>query len=160
MKLYLVRHGDAVGPHVDPARPLSAEGIREVEHVASLLASGEVRVARVHHSGKERAHQTARILLQTVGPAELVQTPGLRPGDPAEAFADVLETFDEDVMVVGHLPFVAVLLHHLARHDTARHGVEFAPATVVSLDRDDAAALRLWSIDWAIDPRSRSLPNR
>jgi phosphohistidine phosphatase len=51
MRLYLVQHGDAVPERLDPERPLSAAGRREVEAVARLLASAGARVAQVVHSG-------------------------------------------------------------------------------------------------------------
>ena len=55
MRLYLVQHGDAVPEQLDPERPLSAAGRREVEAVARLLASTGARTVRVAHSGKLRA---------------------------------------------------------------------------------------------------------
>ena len=62
MRLYLVQHGDALPEQVDPERPLSAEGRRDVEAVARLLASAGTRAVRVAHSGKLRAQQTAEVL--------------------------------------------------------------------------------------------------
>ena len=59
MKLYLVHHGDAVPPDVDPQRPLSAEGRVGVEQVAGAAAQRAVKPAVVWHSGKLRARQTA-----------------------------------------------------------------------------------------------------
>ena len=63
MRLYLVQHGDAVPERLDPERPLSAAGRREVEAVARLLAGAGARVAHVVHSGKLRAQQTAELLV-------------------------------------------------------------------------------------------------
>jgi phosphohistidine phosphatase SixA len=62
MRLYLVQHGDAVPERLDPERPLSASGRREVQAVARLLADTGVRAAHVVHSGKLRAQQTAELL--------------------------------------------------------------------------------------------------
>ena len=62
MRLYLVQHGDAIPERVDPERPLSAKGRRDVEAVARLLASAGTRAVRVAHSGKLRAQQTAEVL--------------------------------------------------------------------------------------------------
>src|SRR5262245_41480035 len=39
LKLYLVHHADAVGPHVDPQRPLSSLGRQQADDVAAKLAS-------------------------------------------------------------------------------------------------------------------------
>jgi phosphohistidine phosphatase SixA len=50
MRLYIVQHGDAIPERVDPERPLSVEGRRDVEAVARLLASAGTRAVRVAHS--------------------------------------------------------------------------------------------------------------
>ena len=60
MRLYLVQHGDAVPERLDPERPLSVAGRREVEAVGRLLAGAGARVAHVVHSGKLRAQQDRR----------------------------------------------------------------------------------------------------
>jgi phosphohistidine phosphatase len=60
MRLYLVQHGDAIPERVDPERPLSAEGRRDVEAVARLLASAGTRAVRVAHSGKLRRNRPPR----------------------------------------------------------------------------------------------------
>ena len=44
MRLYLVRHGDAVSSDLDPARPLSAAGRAEAARMARFLAEAGVRV--------------------------------------------------------------------------------------------------------------------
>ena len=62
MRRYLVQYGDAVPERLDPERPLSPAGRREVEAVAHLFASTGARVVRVAHSGKLRAQQTAELL--------------------------------------------------------------------------------------------------
>ena len=37
MKIYLVRHGQAVGPEIDPERPLTKQGIAEVVALAKQI---------------------------------------------------------------------------------------------------------------------------
>jgi hypothetical protein len=69
MRLYLVQHGDALPEQVDPERPLSAKGRRDVEAVARVLASAGARAVRVAHSGKLRAQQTAEVLTAALAPA-------------------------------------------------------------------------------------------
>ena len=55
MELYLVHHGDAVPPRVDPQRPLSADGRARVEQVAGETAQRAIKPMVVWHSGKLRA---------------------------------------------------------------------------------------------------------
>ena len=52
MKLYIVRHGDALSGERDPDCPLSARGRVDAERLAGLLRAGGIRAARVVHSGK------------------------------------------------------------------------------------------------------------
>ena len=59
MNLFLVHHGDAVGPEIDPQRPLSAVGRANVDRLATLAAARGARPSVVWHSGKLRARQTA-----------------------------------------------------------------------------------------------------
>jgi broad specificity phosphatase PhoE len=59
MRVYLVQHGEAQPEAVSAERELTPRGRSDVERVANLLAGGGVRVAKVCHSGKTRARQTA-----------------------------------------------------------------------------------------------------
>ena len=59
--LLLVHHGDAVGPGVDPMRPLSSVGRAATERLAGLAAQRGVKPDVIWHSGKLRARQTAEL---------------------------------------------------------------------------------------------------
>lgn len=59
MLLLLAHHGEAVGPEVDPRRPLSERGRAAVERLAHSAALRGVKPGVVWHSGKLRAKQTA-----------------------------------------------------------------------------------------------------
>ena len=110
MRLYLVQHGDAVPEQVDPQRPLSATGRREVEAIGRLLASAGVRLTRVVHSGKLRAEQTAELLAMACAPDHGVEaSAGLSPNDPVKPVARTIASRPMDTMLVGHLPFMARL---------------------------------------------------
>ena len=63
--LYLVQHGEAVPDDVDPARPLSQAGKKDVERLAEFLARRKLAVSRILHSGKLRAQQTAELIAYT-----------------------------------------------------------------------------------------------
>src|SRR5918996_6119021 len=88
MRLYLVQHGDAVPEQLDPERPLSAAGRRDVESVARLLARNGIRAERLAHSGKLRAQQTAELLAAALVPGMVLEAmAGLNPNDPVEPVA-------------------------------------------------------------------------
>ena len=102
MRLYLVQHGDAVPEQVDPQRPLSAAGRREVEAIGRLLASAGVRSTRVVHSGKLRAEQTAELLAMACAPDHGVEaSAGLSPNDPVKPVARTIASWPMDTMARG-----------------------------------------------------------
>lgn len=150
MRLYLVQHGDALPEEVDPTRPLSAAGRPEVAAVARFLAAGGVRAPKVLHSGKRRAEETAALLAAAVAPGQTATArSGLAPNDPTDGIAREAATWDEDVLLVGHLPFMAKLVSRLVAGRDDAGVVAFRPGTVVCLERGDR---QHWSIAWMIRP--------
>jgi phosphohistidine phosphatase len=157
MRLYLVQHGDAVPEQLDPERPLSAAGRRDVEAVAHLLASTGARTVRVAHSGKLRAQHTAELLATALAPRMVPDImPGLNPNDPVEPMARTIADWTSDVMLVGHLPFVAKLVARLVAGDERRPVAAFVPGTVVCLQQDEAGR---WVISWMVRPELAPRPN-
>lgn len=149
MRLYLVQHGDAIQEQVDPERPLSATGRREVEAVARLLANAGTRVVRVAHSGKLRAQQTAELLAAALAPAVVPEImTGLNPNDPVEPAARKIAGWS-DTILVGHLPFMGKLMACLVAGDERRPVAAFVPGTVVCLEQGEAGR---WAISWMVRP--------
>lgn len=108
MKIYLVRHGAAAHPAVDPRRPLSDEGRREVEEVAEALRARGVKPTWVAHSPKARAEETAAILGEALAPTVPREVRGdLIPLGPVDKVAVELSVRGDvgDGMLVGHMPF-------------------------------------------------------
>ena len=82
MKLYLVQHGLAQAKETDPDRPLTDEGKKDIDNLASFLQKAEINPDRVIHSGKLRARQTADILAGRLSPGLAVEISGLiNPND-------------------------------------------------------------------------------
>lgn len=114
MRLLLVHHGDAVGPDIDPRRPLSSQGRAAVERAAAETALRGARPALVWHSGKLRARQTAEAFWRACNPlAELSATRDLQPGDPPAWMGDRLRGETRDILIAGHFPHLARLLELL-----------------------------------------------
>lgn len=150
MKLYLVQHGEAVSKQEDPERPLSEQGGQDVQAVAAFLGDAGIKVARVWHSGKRRAEQTADILAKAVlpgGRAERVE--GISPNDPVDEFATDADVWDEDTLVAGHLPFMSRLVSLLTTGDADTPLVQYQPGSLVCLERVDAEQ---WVIAGMIRP--------
>ena len=139
MKLYLAQHGEALSRQEDPERPLSEQGVQDVRAVAAFLGDSGIRVVRVWHSGKRRAAQTAQILAKTVqakGRNEGID--GISPNDPVGEFATDADVWDEDTLVVGHLPFMSRLVSLLTTGDADTLLVLYQPGSLVCLERVDA----------------------
>jgi len=110
MKLYLMRHGEAVKKDVYTDRPLSERGREDTKKTAKFLKAGGIKPNAIWHSAKLRAKETAQILAAELKPVGgLVEKDGLLPEDPVEKiFAEVLSLKDT-VMLVGHIPFLQKL---------------------------------------------------
>jgi phosphohistidine phosphatase len=143
--LFLVHHGDAVGPEIDPGRPLSPAGREAVSRLADSAAARGAKPAVVWHSGKLRAKQTAEAFWRACNPfAEFSATRDLQPDDPPDWFRDRLRGESRDVMLAGHYPHLPRLLVLLAGHDT----VSFPLHGIVALTSADDG--ETWREEWRI----------
>ena len=150
MKAYLVRHGEAVSSQLDPQRPLSEQGIADIRKVASLIKPLELSVEYIWHSGKLRAAQTAEILAEAVLIEKSCSARNdLRPNDDVTIIADELDAYDTDLMLVGHLPFVAYLTSLLVPGKQTANVAAFDAGTITCLNR---RAPGQWQIEWMITP--------
>jgi phosphohistidine phosphatase len=113
--VHLVHHADAVGPAVDPQRPLSALGHRQAEWLADYLKQSGVVPEAIWHSGKLRSRQTAEAFLRACAPfAQFRMIRGLHPEDPPEWLRDELAVETRPVLLVGHMPHIARLADLMA----------------------------------------------
>lgn len=148
MALYLVQHGKNLPKEEDPDKGLSAEGLAEVERMAALAKGHELTVPAVKHSGKKRARQTAEIFARVLGSGKETQAiKGLGPLDDVTQ----LEVRSEDnVMLVGHLPFMEKLTAHLVAGEADKAPVfKFQNSGIVCLKSDEDKG---WYIAWALMP--------
>jgi phosphohistidine phosphatase len=148
MKLYLARHGEYATN--DIKAPLSSKGIEDVQRLADFLASLEIHVANIFHSEKLRAQQTAELLAKgfvSAQPAQIRQ--GLNPNDDVAVFAHEITGWDDDMLVVGHLPFMSRLTGKLVANDEYKELIAFQPGTIVCLEN---IQVDRWMIDWVVNP--------
>lgn len=150
MRLYLVQHGAALAKQEDPARALSSQGVQEVTRMAAMLAAAGVSVARIWHSGKRRAEQTATILAKPLlSEGSIERVSGIDPLDPVQEFIADADVWQEDTLVVGHLPFLSRMVSLLLTGDPERELVAYLPASVVCLERGDSGQ---WILLWMLRP--------
>jgi phosphohistidine phosphatase len=127
LRLFLVHHGDAVGPDVNPQRPLSQHGRVAVERLAAEAAARGAKPVVVWHSGKLRAKQTAEAFWRACNAlAEFSATRDLQPDDPPQWIRDRLRGEPRDILLAGHYPHMPRLLAMLtsdADNRFPQHGV-------------------------------------
>ena len=148
MFLYLVHHGDAVGPDVDARRPLSAAGMAGVEQVAAQAAANGARPQDVWHSGKLRAKQTAAAVWRACNAlAQFSASRDLQPDDPPHWLRDRLRGESRDIAIAGHFPHLPRLLALLVTGGEA--GTDFPLHGVVALETHDDG--ETWREVWRIE---------
>jgi len=151
MKVYLVRHGEAVSSQFYPQRPLIEQGLADIRKVASFIKPLEISVEQIWHSGKLRAAQTAETLAESVSvEKDCSAHKDLMPNDDVTIIADELEAYDTDLMIVGHLPFLAYLTSLLVAGTQTANVAAFDAGAIACLNRRNRGQ---WQIEWMITPK-------
>jgi phosphohistidine phosphatase len=150
MKLYLVQHANAVSENVNPERPLSDQGLRDIQKVADFLKPLNLSVDYLWHSTKKRAIQTAEILAEVIKiNKEKIEREGLAPNDDVSAINDELAAARQDTMIVGHMPFVNKLTSLLLTGSEFAGTVAFMQGGIVALNSSEP---NQWQIEWMVTP--------
>ena len=151
MELYLVRHAEAVSEQEDPKRPLSDSGRETVSRMAGFVKRLNIKVKVIRHSNKLRAEETARKLAEAITSAEGLQAAeDLAPNDDVRPMKSLLEDARENVMIVGHLPYLGRLVGCLLGVDWDKRTVDFKAGCIVRMDRDESSGE--WGIRWVLTP--------
>jgi phosphohistidine phosphatase len=145
--IYLVHHGEAVGPEIDPMRPLSDRGRAAVLLVADEAARRGTKPDAIWHSGKLRARQTAEAFWKLCHPfATLTAERGLQPMDPPTWIRDRLVGETRDLMLVGHMPNIERLQRLLMREDEQTSISPFPLHGMIALEADGDYWREAWRI--------------
>lgn len=150
MKLYLGQHGEAKPKVEDSNRPLTAKGLAEVEDVANLANMLHVRPVKILHSEKLRAKQTAQSIASILDViVEAKPDPNLGPTDNVKQWVARMSEREEDLMLIGHLPFMDKLSAILLSGDEDSKIVQFRYGTIICIDRHPDG---VWRLKWIIAP--------
>jgi phosphohistidine phosphatase len=147
MKIYLARHGDYT---VDMTNldMLTEKGKQDMSAMAHFLQGLNLRVVNIFHSVKNRAQQSAELLAQgIVSETPMEMRRGLAPEDDEVAFANEIIHWDDDILVVGHLPFIGRLVSLLVTGNPNKEIVEFETGTLVCLEQKEQTR---WAIRWVL----------
>lgn len=151
MALYLIQHGKSLPKDQDPDQGLSQEGIAETQRMAKLAKDHGVVVSQIRHSVKTRARQTAEIFAKALNPQEGIQeVSGIQPLDDVAEYARLLDP-GQNIMLVGHLPFMEKMTSYLITGSIDKPVFKFQNSGIVCLDKD--AEGRSWLILWSLMPK-------
>jgi len=149
MRVYLVQHGLAKSADEDAQRPLSDQGREDVARTAGFLSLFEKpHPAKIMHSGKLRAEQTAEMFSEAWGGIAVEHTLDLAPNDDPSVWSAHLASMSDDVMLVGHLPHLQRLAGLLLCGDPGCEAVHFRNGGVVCLEKTETG----WAMLWQINP--------
>jgi phosphohistidine phosphatase len=151
MALYLVQHSESKSKDEDPQRPLTDEGLKNANKVASYAKEHiHIKVSAIFHSGKLRAEQTSEVFAMYLEPEKgFKEIDGLEPMANPNIWAERLAKINDNIMLVGHLPHLGKLAGILLNSDENMNPIIFRNAGIVKLSRDENNN-RL--IDWIIVP--------
>ena len=79
----------------------------------------------------------------------VAQHDGLKPNDAIGPVEDELIEANEDLMIVGHLPFLSKLASALVANSESADVIRFQQGGVVCLERNEDLA---WSVRWMVIP--------
>jgi phosphohistidine phosphatase len=145
--LFLVHHGDAVGPDVNPMRPLSDRGRVEVDMLARRAAERGAKPDIVWHSGKLRARQTAEAYWKHCNAlASFSATRGLQPTDPTNWIVDAIAGETKHILLAGHFPHLPRLLGRLTTGHPEANPVDFPLNGIVALEDVEGKWVERWRL--------------
>lgn len=135
---------------IDPDQGLAEEGVVETERIANVAKDSGVKVSLIKHSGKTRARRTAEIFASALNPERDIQeVSGIKPLDDVAAYAENINP-EDDIMLVGHLPFMGRMTSYLVTGSIERPVFKFQNSGIVCLDKDPET--QAWFIKWTLMP--------
>ena len=150
MAIYIVQHGKCFSKTEDPAKGLTPEGRRETARIADVARGYAVKVGAILHRRKKRTLETAEIGAARLDPEKGIQSrSGMNPMDDVSAFAGQLP-LNQNIMLVGHLPFLERLVSLLVCGDADRVVFKLQNSGIVCIDEDARSGAP--AIHWALMP--------
>lgn len=142
MKLYLMQHALAYPSEENSERPLSPAGIAQSKSAASGVKKLGISFDLIITSPKRRAQQTAALIAEGVRYpySDILATEAVLPKASAQEVLELLSAETaEQVLIVGHMPHLAVLAEQLL--SGAQLVFENAGLTCLELNQQNSARL-------------------
>jgi phosphohistidine phosphatase len=160
MKLYILRHGDAV-EHGDPRykedeRPLTPKGIQRTKQLAHMLREMEISFDSILTSPLARAKETAEIVARGLKLQDSVRLcEHLSPDGSMEELVHQVNTLrppPKSVMLVGHEPYLSGFISLLCAGGPGLP-VVFKKGALCRLDLEVLSCGKCAALDWLLQPR-------
>ena len=121
MRLYLMQHALAYSTEEDAERPLNPDGVKQAKQSASGIKRLGLVFDLIMTSPKRRAKQTAALVAEQVRYpySDIMTTEALLPDRTPAELLELLqkESTDSRILIVGHLPHLALLANTLSGGD-------------------------------------------
>lgn len=160
MRIYLIRHSNAVDPGTpgyedDSQRPLTEKGREKMNKIAVALKKMNVKPDLIVSSPYVRARQTAEILAKVMKyKRNICFSDALIPmGEPDEIIGEINEKYDVDeLLLISHEPFISGLIGTLTA-DSPDIGVNIKNGGICCLSADDLHMERRAVLEWLLPPK-------
>jgi len=150
MYLYCMRHGEAELDVIDSERALSAQGQSDVRRMGKYLAKQGYPISQIVQSGMLRAEQTAEAVAHSLKEMPRLEAmPELQGESLVEPMAEQIQHWQEDTMLVSHMPFISNLVSYLVTGQAHLGLTAFPPAGLVVLERSRPG---VWQIVMVLSP--------
>jgi len=148
--LYLVQHAERVSADVDPQKPLSKNGIKDIKRVSKKFSKLDPNVDEIRHSHQLRSKQTAEYLARRIssGRVPLREVDNLEWNSDVVPLAKELSKTKSNIILTGHLPHLGKLTSYLLIRNKDKEIIEFHKGGIVCLKRSDGK----WLVEWIISP--------
>src|SRR5437773_9830278 len=164
MNLYVLRHGLAVdhgaaGYPNDKDRPLTPKGKRKLRKIANAMEALKLQFDLILSSPYTRARQTAEIVAECLSQRRKLEfSEDLVPSGSAEdliQYLNRLKSRAEDIMLVGHEPYLSSLISLLVSGDSDCR-VVMKKGGLCKLSAEALKHGRCAALEWLLTPKQLS----
>jgi len=116
MEIYLMQHGQALSEQEDPERPLSRDGIEQIQLSARAIQKMGLVFDIIICSPRRRSHQTAALVAEAIRYpySDILESDTVLPQeDPEKIVNKLVKMIGDKVLLVGHLPNLSRVVAHL-----------------------------------------------
>lgn len=154
MNLYMALHAEAEGhtpPEQDSARKIIQQGFDDIDRVGAFApVAKDGTLSAIYHSHTVRTRETAQGFAQHFKPRDgAVEIDGLMADDDISGWLERLNSAEDDIMIVGHMPNLKRIAGSLIASDESAHPIQFARAGIACLQRRDDDS---WAVSWMVTP--------